>query len=49
LKIPDGIGCFPDVPSRSPQDVLAAHGLTPTETRILDAAREVDVTAWRRS
>ena len=49
LKIPDGIVCFPDVPSRSPQDVLAAHGLTPTETRILDAAREVDVTAWRRS
>lgn len=49
LEIPDGTGCFPGVPSRSPQDILAAHGLTPTETRVLDAAREVDVTAWRRS
>jgi len=49
LTIPGGMGGFPDVPSRSPQDVLAAHGLKAAETRVLDAARGVDVTAWRRS
>lgn len=49
LKIPDGTGGFPGVPARSPQDILAAHGLKPAETRVLDAARGVDVTAWRRT
>jgi hypothetical protein len=49
LTIPGGMGGFPEVPQRSPQDILAAHGLRATETRVLDAARAVDVTAWRRT
>lgn len=49
LTIPDGVGGFPGVPSRTPQDVLAAHGLKADEVRVLDAERGVDVTAWRRS
>lgn len=49
LTIPGGVGGFPGVPQRSPQDVLAAHGLKAAETRILDAAHRIDVTAWRRS
>jgi len=48
LTIPGGMGCFPEVPSRSPQDILGNHSLSATETRVLDAARAVDVTAWRR-
>lgn len=48
LTIPGGIGGFPGVPSQSPQDILAAHGLKAAETRVLDAERGVDVTAWRR-
>jgi dihydrofolate reductase len=48
LTIPGGIGCFPGVPARSPQDILAAHGLKADEARVLDAERGVDVTAWRR-
>lgn len=48
LTIPGGLGGFPGVPSRTPQDILAAHGLVAAETRILDAERNVDVTAWRR-
>lgn len=48
LTIPDGTGGFPGIPSRSAQDILASHGLRQTETRILDAERGVDVTAWRR-
>ncbi len=49
LTIPGGVGGFPDIPSRTPQDILAAHGLKAAETRVLDAERGVDVTAWRRS
>ena len=48
VRLPGGEPCFPGVPERSPQDVLAAHGLTAGETQILDAANEVSVTAWRR-
>ncbi|CAN5404953.1 dihydrofolate reductase [soil metagenome] len=48
LTIPDGVGGFPGIPAQSPQDILTAHGLKPTETRVLDAEHAVDVTAWRR-
>ena len=48
MTIPGGMGGFPGVPQQSPQDILAAHGLKPEETRVLDAERRVDVTAWRR-
>jgi hypothetical protein len=49
LTIPDGTGGFPGIPQRTPQDILAAHGLKAAETRVLDALRGVDVTAWRRT
>lgn len=49
LTIPGGLGGFPGIPSRSPQDILASHGLKPTETHVLDAEHSVDVTAWRRA
>lgn len=49
LTIPGGMGGFPGVPQQAPQDILAAHGLQREETRVLDAAHRVDVTAWRRS
>jgi hypothetical protein len=29
--------------------VLAAHGMQPREAKILDAANDVRVTAWRRT
>lgn len=48
LTIPGGTGGFPGVPARSAQQILAAHGLSAAETRVLDAERSVDVTAWRR-
>lgn len=48
LAIPGGTGVFPGVPVRTPQDILAAHGLRPGEVRVLDAANAVDVTAWQR-
>jgi hypothetical protein len=48
VQLPDGEPCFPGVPARSPQDILAAHGMRPGESQILDAANGVSVTPWRR-
>ena len=49
VVLPDGEACLPGVPENSPQAVLAAHGMEPGEVRILDAANDVRVTAWRRA
>ena len=49
VRIPDGEGCLPGVPRRSPQDILAAHGLKAGEAQILEAADDVSVTPWRRA
>jgi dihydrofolate reductase len=46
--LPGGEPCFGGVPARSPQQVLASHGLKPGEPQILDAANDVAVTPWRR-
>ena len=48
VRLPDGEPCFPGVPARSPQQVLAAHGLKAGEPLMLDAAHQVSVTPWRR-
>lgn len=49
VRLPGGEPCFPGVPERSPEQVLAAHGLAPGTIQILDAANEVSVTPWRRA
>ncbi|WFU20559.1 dihydrofolate reductase [Bradyrhizobium sp. CB3481] len=49
VRLPGGEPCFPGVPARSPQDILAAHGLRAGEPQMLDVADEVAVTPWRRS
>jgi hypothetical protein len=49
VRIPDGEPCLPGVPQRSPQEILAAHGLKASEAQMLDAADEVSVTPWRRA
>ena len=49
VRLPDGEPCFPGVPARSPQQILAAHGLKAGEPLMLDAAHDVNVTPWRRS
>jgi dihydrofolate reductase len=48
VRLPGGEPCFPGVPERSPQEILAAHGLKAGEAQILDAANNVSVTPWRR-
>jgi dihydrofolate reductase len=49
VRLPGGEPCFPGVPARSPQAILAAHGLKAGEAQILDAANDVSVTPWRRA
>jgi hypothetical protein len=48
VRLPDGEPCFPGVPERSPQQILAAHGLRAGEPRLLDSTDDVSVTPWRR-
>ena len=48
VQLRGGYPCFPGVPERSPQDILASHGLQAGEPQILDAAHDVRVTPWRR-
>jgi dihydrofolate reductase len=48
VRLPGGEPCFPGVPRRSPQEILAAHGLAAGEVQMLDPADHVTVTPWRR-
>jgi hypothetical protein len=49
VRLPGGEPCFPGVPRRSPQEILAAHGLCAGDADILDSAAGVSVTPWRRA
>lgn len=49
VRLPGGEPCFPGVPARTPQQVLAAHGLSAGGAQTLDAVHDVTVTPWRRS
>jgi dihydrofolate reductase len=49
VRLPGGEPCFPGVPRRSPQEILAAHGLRAGESQILDITAGVSVTPWRRA
>src|SRR3954469_19684729 len=48
VRLPGGEPCFPGVPGRSPQEILASHGLKAGAAEMLDRAEDVSVTPWRR-
>jgi hypothetical protein len=48
VTIPGGLGVFPGVPARSPEEILSGAGLAPRERQVLDETAGVTVTAWRR-
>lgn len=48
VRLPGGVPVFHRIPEKSPQEILAAHGLTPATTTVLDAGHDVSVTEWRR-
>jgi dihydrofolate reductase len=49
VRLAAGKPVFSGVPDRSPQQVLAAHGLKAGAARTLEAGSGVTVTPWRRS
>ena len=49
VRLPRGEPCFPGVPARTPEQILASHGLKPGEAQMLDPEDGVSVTPWRRS
>lgn len=48
VRLPGGVPVFHGVPEKSPQDILAGHGLRADAPVMLDEAAGVSVTAWRR-
>jgi hypothetical protein len=48
VRLPGGRPVFPGVPERTPEEILAGHGLTPGPPQVLEAANDVAVVSWRR-
>lgn len=48
VRLPDGEPCFGGVPAQSPEEILAAHGMSASAVQILDAANDISVVPWRR-
>jgi dihydrofolate reductase len=49
VQLPGGRPVFPGVPMRTPEQVLAAHGLDPGERQLLDPAKGLAVVSWQCS
>jgi dihydrofolate reductase len=48
VRLPGGRPVFPEVPLRTPEQVLAEHGLEPGARQSLDAAKGLTVVGWHR-
>src|SRR4029077_5954428 len=48
VRLPGGRPVFPDVPTRSPEEVLASCGLDRGRHRILDPAKGLVLVSWQR-
>jgi hypothetical protein len=49
VRLPGGRPVFPEVPTRTPEQVLTAHGMRCAERRALDAAKGLMLETWRRT
>jgi dihydrofolate reductase len=49
VRLPGGRPVFPEVPTRSPEEVLAGHGLRRGQQQVLDAPKGLVMVNWRRS
>jgi dihydrofolate reductase len=47
-SIPHGRPVFPGVPEKTPEAVLAEHGMVPQAVQVLDESSHVTVTQWGR-
>jgi dihydrofolate reductase len=48
VRLPGGRPVFPDVPVRTPEEVLASHGLEPSPQQLLDAENGLTLVSWHR-
>lgn len=48
VHLPGGRPVFPEVPVRTPEDVLSAHGLVPDPPQVLDQEKGLTMVSWRR-
>ena len=49
VRLPGGRPVFPEVPTRTPEEVLASHGLNRGQRQVLDPAKGVAIVSWQRS
>jgi dihydrofolate reductase len=48
LVLPGGRPVFPEVPAKTPEQVLTDHGMKAGSLRVFDAAEDVTLVSWRR-
>jgi hypothetical protein len=48
LRLPGGRPVFPDLPTRTPDEVLASHGLDRGQRQVLDPAKGRAIVRWKR-
>jgi dihydrofolate reductase len=48
VRLPGGRPVFAEVPARTPEEVLASHGLHPGERQVLDPANGLTMVSWQR-
>jgi dihydrofolate reductase len=49
VRLPGGRPVFPDVPTRSPEEVLVSHGLDRSQRQVLDPTKGLAIVSWQRS
>jgi dihydrofolate reductase len=49
VRLPGGRPVFPALGRRSPEDLLAAHGLEPGPVQVLDEAADATLCTWRKA
>jgi dihydrofolate reductase len=49
VRLPGGRPVFPEVPTRTPEEVLASHGLDRGQRQVLDPAIGQAIVSWQRS
>jgi hypothetical protein len=48
VRLPGGRPVFPGVPTRTPEEVLASHGLDRGQRQMLDPAKGLAIVSWKR-
>ena len=48
VRLPGGRPVFPEVPAKTPEEVLTQHGLEPGQPQMLDAEKGLAVVSWHR-